>query len=93
MILIAFTFIFLLTLGFIVVLQFNFQVLKKQHIEQMNRLQLTAQELIKNQNDLHEKIAIMESFDTHYKEAKLQLNQEVLSLVHHALNKISEKKP
>lgn len=92
MILIAFTFIFLLTLGFIVVLQFNFQVLKKQHIERMNRLQLTAQELIKNQNDLHEKIAIMESFDNHYKEIKLQLNQEVLSLVHHALNKISEKK-
>lgn len=92
MILIAFIIIFLLTLGFIVVLQLNFQVLKKKHLEQMNHLQLTAQQLIENRNELTEKTALIESFDNHYKDARLQLNQEVVALAHYILTKTSEKK-
>ena len=91
MILFASILILVSTLGFTVVLQMNFISLKKNHIKKMTELQSIAANLLKNQNELSEKISIIDSFDAQYKTSREYLNQEILGLLQQFFTEYSKK--
>lgn len=88
---IASIFIFLLTMGLIVTIQMNSITLKKKHIKKMTELQSIAANLLKNQNELSEKISIIDSFDAQYKTSREYLNQEILGLLQQFFTEYSKK--
>lgn len=74
--------IVLSALGFILVLQMNFNSLKKKHFEEMAKLQSKASNLMECQNQLAQKIVVLNTFSKEYKNSREHINQEILALIH-----------
>lgn len=91
MIISVFIFIFLSTLVFIVVLQMNYQTLKKKHLAIMSELQLKAIELTNIQNKLAEKNHLIDTFNHEYKNSKERINNEILGFIYDFLKNNSKK--
>ena len=83
----AFIFILLITLLFIVILQNNYNMLKKKHLEKMRQLQATMKILRESQNNLAKKNHLINTFNNEYKNSKELINQEVLGLIYDFLKK------
>ena len=91
MIISVFIFIFLSTLVFIVVLQMNYQTLKKKHLAIMSELQLKIVELANIQNKLAEKNHLIDTFNHQYKNSKERINKEILDFIYDFLKNNSKK--
>lgn len=83
--------IFLSILVFIVVLQMNYQALKKKHLAIMSELQLKVIELANIQNKLAEKNHLIDTFNHQYKNSKERINQEILGFIYDFLKNNSKK--
>lgn len=83
--------IFLSILVFIVVLQMNYQALKKKHLAIMSELQLKVIELANIQNKLAEKNHLIDTFNHQYKNSKERINKEILDFIYDFLKNNSKK--